>query len=54
MDMALYEILEQFGGTHGMVYKAMIKRTGQLVVLKKIRLEVSRVRCCCQCETPGS
>jgi cyclin-dependent kinase len=54
MDIAQYEILEKLGGKCGVVYKAIIKETGQLVVLKRIRLEVSRVRCCCQyeCQLP--
>ena len=46
--MDRYEILERLGGKCGLVYKAMIKDTGQLVALKKLRLEVSRVRCCRQ------
>lgn len=36
-----YEKLEKIGfGTYGKVYKARIRRTGEIVALKKIRLEV--------------
>ena len=35
-----YEKLEKIGeGTYGVVYKARSKKTGQLVAMKKIRLE---------------
>lgn len=36
-----YEKLEKIGsGTYGKVYKAKTRRTGEIVALKKIRLEV--------------
>lgn len=39
--MDQYEKLEKIGeGTYGKVYKARCQKTGQLVALKKTRLEV--------------
>lgn len=39
--MEKYEKLEKVGeGTYGKVYKAKVKGTGQLVALKKTRLEM--------------
>ena len=36
-----YEKLEKIGyGTYGQVYKARTRRTGEIVALKKIRLQV--------------
>jgi len=41
MSMDNYEKLEKVGeGTYGKVYKARDKRSGQLVALKKTRLEM--------------
>ena len=43
--MEQYERLEKVGeGTYGKVYKAKDRRTGQLVALKKTRLEVRAER----------
>ena len=40
MSINDYEKLEKIGeGTYGVVYKARCKTTGQLVAMKKIRLE---------------
>jgi len=40
MSLANFEKLEKLGeGTYGVVYKAVDKRTGEVVALKKIRLE---------------
>lgn len=40
-EMDNYEKLEKVGeGTYGKVYKARDKRTGQMVALKKTRLEI--------------
>jgi len=36
----MFQKLEKIGeGTYGVVYKARYKRTGQLVAIKKIRLD---------------
>lgn len=40
-DMDMFQKVEKIGeGTYGVVYKAMNKETGQLVALKKIRLDL--------------
>jgi cyclin-dependent kinase len=39
--MDQYEKIEQIGGKFGKVYKAIDKKTGKLVALKKTRIEVS-------------
>ena len=39
-NLEKYERLEKLGeGTYGVVYKALNKETGELVAIKKIRLE---------------
>ena len=46
--MDQYEKLEKIGeGTYGKVYKARCQKTGQLVALKKTRLEVGCGRRVC-------
>lgn len=40
-DMDVFQKVEKIGeGTYGVVYKAKNKETGQLVALKKIRLDL--------------
>ena len=40
-DMAMFQKVEKIGeGTYGVVYKAKNRETGQLVALKKIRLDL--------------
>jgi len=38
--VAAFELLEQVGaGTYGLVYKAKDKQTGEIVALKKVRMD---------------
>lgn len=47
MSIEQYEKLEKIGeGTYGKVYKARDRQTGQLVALKRTRLEASLSKKC--------